>query len=311
MAFPGSQRALITGRFGFTGKHLAQFLKLQGWEVFGLDPTEDSNPGATLAIDINDTGSVIQRLTEVRPTHIVHLAALSHVVGDPLAFFRVNLLGTESLMEAIASSGIKPAKVLIASSANVYGNADHSPITEDEPLRPMNHYALSKVSMEQMLFKWHARLPIVIARPFNHTGPGQSEVFVMPKIVHAFHRREPVIRLGNLDVARDLSDIRFVCEAYLRLLQAQSTGQTFNICSGNSIHLLRVLELLREISGHDPRIEVDLAFVRKDEIKELCGSPRRLFEAVGEIPVISHRDILDHMYRSLGDNATHAAPTGS
>lgn len=310
MAFPGSQRALITGSHGFTGRHLAQFLAFQDWEVFGLDRTEGSNPVGIPDVDINDTGSVIQRLKEVRPTHIVHLAAHSHVVGDPLAFYRVNLLGTESLMEAIASSGIKPTKVLIASSANVYGNADHSPITEDEPLRPMNHYALSKVSMELMLVKWHSRLPIVITRPFNYTGPGQSEAFVMPKIVHAFHRRDPVIRLGNLDVARDLSDIRFVCEAYLRLLQAQITGQTFNICSGSSVHLLRVLELLREISGHDPRIEVDPAFVRKDEIKELCGSPRRLFEAVGEIPVISHRDILEHMYRSIGQAAAPAASAG-
>jgi GDP-D-mannose dehydratase len=133
----------------------------------------------------------------------------------------------------------------------------------------------------------------------------------MPKIVHAFYRRDPVIRLGNLDVARDLSDIRFVCEAYHRLLQAQSTGQTFNICSGSSIHLLRVLELLREISGHDPRIEIDPAFVRKDEIKELCGSPRRLFEAVGEISTISHRDIFGHMYRSLGHNEASGTRTGS
>lgn len=311
MAFPGRQRALITGRFGFTGQHLAQFLEHRGWEVFGLDPTEDANYGATPAIDINDTKSVIQRLTEVRPTHIVHLAALSHVVSDPLTFFRVNLLGTESLMEAIASSGIQPAKILIASSANVYGNSYSSPIKEDEPLRPMNHYALSKAAMELLVHKWFDRLPIVVTRPFNYTGLGQSEAFVMPKIVHAFHRRDPIIRLGNLDVARDLSDIRFVCEAYLRLLKAESSGHTFNICSGSSIHLLRVLELLREISDHDPRIEVDQAFVRKDEIKELCGSPRRLFDAVGEISVISHRDILDHMYRSLGHNATPATPTGS
>ncbi len=310
MAFPGKKRALITGRFGFTGRHLAQYLENRGWEIFGLDPCEDSNQEATPTIDINNTKSVVHRLTQVQPTHIVHLAAHSHVVGDPLAFFRVNLLGTEALMEAIISSGIKPANVLIASSANVYGNADHSPITEDEPLRPMNHYALSKASMEQMLFKWHARLPIVITRPFNYTGPGQSEAFVTPKIVHAFHRRDPVIKLGNLDVARDLSDIRFVCEAYLRLLQAQSTGQTFNICSGNSIHLLRVLELLREISGHEPRIEVDPAFVRKDEIKELSGSPRRLFEAIGEIPVFSHRDILEHMYRSIGQAAAPATSAG-
>jgi GDP-6-deoxy-D-talose 4-dehydrogenase len=311
MAFLGDKRVLISGLAGFTGRHFAEYLKVQGWDVFGIDRTEISNLDTTSVTDINDTALVIQRLTEIRPTHIIHLAAQSHVVGDPLAFYRVNLLGTESLMEAIAASGIRPVKVLVASSANVYGNSHHSPITEDESLRPMNHYALSKASMEQMLFKWHARLPIVITRPFNYTGPGQSEAFVMPKIVHAFHRRDPVIRLGNLDVARDLSDIRYVCEAYFRLLQSRSTGQTFNICSGSSIHLLHALELLREISGHDPRIEVDSAFVRKDEIKELCGSPRRLYEAVGEIPVISHRDILDHMYRALGHKAIPAAQTGS
>lgn len=310
MVLPGNLRALITGRSGFTGIHLAQHLEQQGWEVHGLDRMGGPGSDAPPTIDINDTASIVQRLKAVQPTHIVHLAAQSHVVGDPLSFFRVNLLGTESLLEAIAASGVQPVKVLIASSANVYGNAQQSPITEVEPLRPMNHYALSKVAMEQMLFKWNERLPIVITRPFNYTGPGQSETFVMPKIVHAFHRRDPIIRLGNLDVARDLSDIRFVCEAYLRLLQAPSEGQTFNICSGTSIHLLSVLELMREISGHDPRVEVDPAFVRKDEIKDLCGSPQRLFQTVGEIPVITHRDILSHLYQSLGQPPGWPAPAG-
>lgn len=310
MVLPGNLRALITGRSGFTGIHLAQLLEQHGWEVNGLDRTGGPGSDTVPTIDINDTASIVQRLKEVQPTHIVHLAAQSHVVGDPLSFYRVNLLGTESLLEAITASGVQPVKVLIASSANVYGNAQQSPITEDEPLRPMNHYALSKVAMEQMLFKWNARLPIVITRPFNYTGPGQSEAFVMPKIVHAFHRRDPIIRLGNLDVARDLSDIRFVCEAYLRLLQAPSEGQTFNICSGTSIHLLSVLELMREISGHDPRIEVDPAFVRKDEIKDLCGSPQRLFQTVGEMQVITHRDILSHLYQSLGQPTGWPASVG-
>ena len=301
MAFTTSQRALITGRFGFTGSHLGDYLRTRGWDVFGLERTQVGSAESAVTIDINDTDSLTRRLSDVRPTHIVHLAASSHVVGDPLAFFRVNVLGTESLMEAIVSSGIRPAKVIIASSANVYGNARSTPVTENEPLRPMNYYGLSKASMEQMLLKWQPRLPISITRPFNYTGPGQSPSFLIPKIAHAFHRRDPVIKLGNLDVARDLSGVRFVCEAYLRLLQSDSEGKTFNICSGRSIHLSQILELFRDISGHDPLVEVDPNLVRKDEIKDLCGSPKLLFNVVGEIPLSSHRDILSHVYKSVCD----------
>jgi nucleoside-diphosphate-sugar epimerase len=295
MAFPGRQRALITGRFGFTGKHLAQFLEHRGWEVFGLDGTEDSNPGAAAAIDINDTESVIQRLMEVRPTHIVHLAALSHVVGDPLAFFRVNLLGTESLMEAIASSGIQPAKVLIASSANVYGNSDNCPIKEDEPLRPMNHYALSKAAMEFLVQKWFDRLPIVITRPFNYTGVGQSQAFLVPKIVAAFRRRDEMIRLGNTGVARDFSDVTFVCEAYARLLQPSVFSTVVNICSGRSTTVEEIFEHLTEITGHRPRVEIDPALMRKDEVMDLRGDATRLQLLVGQLAPVPLRDILARM----------------
>jgi nucleoside-diphosphate-sugar epimerase len=295
MAFPGRQRALITGRFGFTGRHLAQFMEHRGWEVFGLDPTEDSNPVATPAIDINDTESVIQRLTEVRPTHIVHLAAHSHVVGDPLAFFRVNLLGTESLMESIISSGIQPAKVLIASSANVYGNAKRSPINEDEPLRPMNHYALSKAAMELMLQKWFDRLPIVVARPFNYTGEGQSQAFLIPKIVEVFRRRDEMIRLGNTGVARDFSDVQFVCDVYARLLQSSACSTVVNICSGRSTSVEKILESLAEITCHRPRIEIDTALVRKDEVMDLRGDATRLQALVGPISPVPLRDILRRM----------------
>jgi nucleoside-diphosphate-sugar epimerase len=295
MAFPGSQRALITGRFGFTGRHLAQFLELRGWEVLGLDPSEASNPDATPAIDINDTGSIVQRLMEVRPTHIVHLAAHSHVVGDPLAFFRVNLLGTESLMEAIASSGIQPAKVLVASSANVYGNAVRTPITEEEPLRPMNHYALSKAAMELLVHKWFERLPIIVTRPFNYTGVGQSPSFLIPKIVAAFHRRDAVLRLGNTGIARDFSDVAFVCEAYARLLKSTAHSTVVNICSGRSTSVNQILALLTDITGHRPYIEVDPALVRKDEVMELRGDSAHLQALVGPLAPVPMRDILAGM----------------
>lgn len=295
MAFPGKRRVLITGRFGFTGKHLAEFLEFRGWQVFGLDRTEDSSPSATLAIDINDTEAVIQRLMEVQPTHIIHLAAHSHVVGDPLSFFHVNLLGTESLMDAINSSRIQPAKVLIASSANVYGNADHNPITENEPLRPMNHYALSKVAMEYLVHKWFDRFPIVITRPFNYTGLGQSQTFLIPKIVAAFRQRDELIRLGNTGVARDFSDVTFVCEAYARLLQSSASSTIVNICSGHSTTLGEIFELLVEITGHRPRLQIDPTLVRQDEVMDLRGDVTHLQSLIGIITPVPVRDILERM----------------
>lgn len=295
MVSPGSKRALITGLGGFTGAHLSEHLRLQGWEVFGLDRIENFNGNSVSAIDINDNKAVTQRLSEVRPTHIVHLAAHSHVVGDPLDFFHVNVLGTESLMEAIASSGIKPAKVLIASSANVYGNTDCSPITEDEPLRPMNHYALSKAAMELLLQKWFHRLPIVVSRPFNYTGVGQSQAFLIPKIVAAFRRRDEMILLGNTRVARDFSDVQFVCDAYSRLLQSSAHSTVVNICSGSSTSIDKILESLAEITGHRPRVEVDPALVRKDEVMNLRGDATRLQSLVGQIAPVPVREILERM----------------
>lgn len=294
-----SRRVFITGIHGFTGVHLSRTLAHQGWEVFGSTGIDGNATKTVRAMDILDTASLANWIADVQPSHFVHLAALSHVVGDPLSFYKVNVLGTESLLEAVAKSGIAPAKVLVASSANVYGNSAKSPITEDTPVCPMNHYALSKAAMELMLLKWFQRFPLVVTRPFNYTGPGQSTAFLVPKIVQAFFERQASIRLGNLDVVRDLSDVGFVCEAYRRLLVSSHHSVTVNVCSGAPVHLLQLIEIMRSITGHTPYIEVDPSLVRKDEVKTLCGSPQRLFDAVGTIPSAAHRDILDNMYSAL------------
>ena len=209
---------LITGISGFTGRHLSAMLLKYGWDVVGLGSKRLPIESEHLEANIADTSRLSDWIAHVRPTHIVHLAAMSHVVGDPLSFYRVNVLGTESLLESVSRSGILPEKILIASSANIYGNASQSPISERMPVRPVNHYSLSKAAMELLAEKWFEKLPIVLVRPFNYTGPGQSEAFLFPKIVAAHRRCDEVLRLGNLDVARDLSDVRFVCEAYRRIL---------------------------------------------------------------------------------------------
>jgi nucleoside-diphosphate-sugar epimerase len=254
-----------------------------------------------LDAELGDTDSIAEWLAKARPTHIIHLAGLSHVVGDPLSFYRVNVLGTESLLEAIFRAGIMPEKVLVASSANIYGNSDRTPIAEDAPVRPMNHYALSKAAMEMLVQKWFERMPIIVTRPFNYTGVGQSEAFVIPKIVAAYRRRDEVIRLGNLDVARDISDVSYVCNAYEKLLVSDAASECFNICSGEGIALQHVINAMKEIAQYTPSIQIDPKFVRKDEIKELVGDPSRLYGKVGHLKPVALMDLLGNMYRNMVD----------
>ena len=300
MASAISRRVLITGSRGFTGRELTRYLASRGWEVCGLDADESAGQQSKQSIDLCDTAAVIQRLKEVRPSHLIHLAAMSHVVGDPISFYRTNLLGTESLIEAITASDTCHGRVLIASSATVYGYTEKSPICESDPLNPVTHYGLSKASMEQLLRKWHPALPVVVVRPFNYTGPGQAETFLVPKIVRSFSRRESVLSLGNFNVARDFSDIRFVCEAYRRLLDAHELDhRVFNVCSGVATSIKTILKIMEEISGYRPRIEVTPSLIRRDEVQSLCGSNQRLFKSVGDIPAIPLRDTLFLMYERM------------
>ena len=296
-------RILITGLSGFTGRHLARKLAAKGWQICGLGAPSPLNGSdvdyPNLDADLCETVRIAEWMTVNRPTHIVHLAAQSHVVGDPLRFYRDNLLGTDSLLEAIAKSGITPKKILIASSANIYGNCENSPISEDELYRPANHYASSKVAMELLVQKWFERYPVVITRPFNYTGPGQSEAFLFPKLVGAFHRKEQTITLGNIDVARDLSDVEFVIEAYARLLLSPVRSERFNICSGSSLSIRGALEILTVLTGQLPVITVDHTLVRPDEIAELCGDPARLQAAVGPLTPTPVADLFSSMLTAL------------
>lgn len=274
---------------------MATCLATDGWEVYGLGPPVDDLSFPNLNVDLSETQAIASWLAETSPTHIVHLAAQSHVVGDPMKFFEVNVLGTESLLLAISKAQIVPQKLLIASSANVYGQCKNSPIQESEPNRPVNHYALSKAAMELLVQKWFDRYPIVITRPFNYTGPGQSEAFVYAKLAAAFFRRDPEIRLGNIGTARDLSDIRFVVEAYRRLLLSELSSGTFNISSGKSVSIREALAILSKLTGHVPKIVSDPALTRSNEITELRGDPSKLQHAIGSIPNYDPLEIFRNM----------------
>lgn len=297
MASPS--RVLITGISGFTGVPLANRLIAAGWEVFGLtnSPVYDHVPN--LCADLGETDRIADWVRSIQPTHVVHLAALSHVVGPALPFYEVNVLGTESLLEAISRAEVRPDRVLIASSANIYGQTPTCPISEDEPPQPANHYAASKAAMEWVARQWFDRLPIIVTRPFNYTGAGQSEAFLFAKLVGAFHRRESVLTLGNVRVARDLSDVSFVTEAYQRLLLSDAASTVVNICSGRSVAISEALEILRDLTGHDPEITVDPALVRPNDIEVLTGDPARLQATIGPLEPVPPQEIFRRMLASL------------
>jgi GDP-6-deoxy-D-talose 4-dehydrogenase len=289
-------RVLITGLGGFTGKYLSRRLRESGCQVFGLGKDVPEDADKFLVVDLRDSGTISTWLRKIEPTHIVHLAALSHVVGKPEEFYNVNVVGTDSLLEAVADAGLQPSKILVASSANIYGNAEDDPITETTAIRPVNHYAVSKAAMELALSRWKQTFPIIITRPFNYTGPGQSERFVYAKIVAAFRRREKTIVLGNVHVSRDLSDVRYVSEVYCQLLQSSHQDVTVNVCSGHSVSINEAIDILAGIAGYRPEIVVDPALVRPNEILSLSGSPKLLASLLGGLPVFNIEQTLYDMY---------------
>lgn len=298
-----TRRALVTGVGGFTGDYVAQALTARGFEVHGTMHGADAHaphPNVTVqhVVDLCDRARLAQVVAQVRPDVVVHLAAIAFVAhGDADAMYRVNLLGTRHLLQALAELPQPPQAVLLASSANVYGNAAVEVLDEQVPPAPANDYAVSKLAMEYLARLWLDRLSIMLVRPFNYTGVGQSPQFLLPKIVGHFQRRAPVIELGNLDVWRDFSDVRTVALAYAALLHKPAPGEVFNICSGQAYSLREVLALMAQIAGYEIEVRVNPAFVRAQEVQRLQGDARKLWQHIGPLPTIALRDTLEWMYR--------------
>jgi len=277
-------RILVTGAKGFTGRHF-----IRAAEAAGHQPV-------ALTADLRDTTALQSEVEAAEPDAVVHLAAISFVGhADAADFYGVNVIGTLNLLNILAGLPKAPRSVLLASSANVYGNTEQSPISEAQAPAPVNHYAMSKLAMEYMARTYLDRLPLFFTRPFNYTGPGQDESFIIPKLVAHFARRAPAVELGNLDVEREFNDVRFVCEAYLRLLRSAVPGEAYNICTGKPLTLRSVIDLLKRITGHDLEVRVNPQFVRSNEIKTLCGDPAKLNAAVGDIPTPALKETLQLM----------------
>lgn len=263
---------LLTGADGFTGRHFKIRAEAAGHSVWPLQ------------VNLNDVEALREEVRLAQADWVVHLAAISFVGhADENAFYNVNVMGTMNLLAALEALPTPPIKVLIASSANVYGNSAVSPISEATPPSPVNHYAMSKLAMEHMALTRADTLSMVLVRPFNYTGPGQAAQFLIPKLVHHFASKADRIELGNLHVEREFNDVRMVCEAYLALLDKGIPGETYNVCSGQTYSLQGVLDRLERLTGHQMAVTVNPAFVRANEVHRLCGSPAKLLGCVGEL----------------------------
>ncbi|HDR8973978.1 NAD-dependent epimerase/dehydratase family protein [Burkholderia vietnamiensis] len=313
-----SRRAFVTGVTGFTGRYMAQRLAAAGYDVWGTVAPGTARPDdpafahcTLLPVDLLDADAMRAAVADARPDAVVHLAARAHVARDePSQTYAVNIVGTRNLLAALAGLDRRPSAVLLASSANIYGNSTAGVIDETVAPAPANDYAVSKLAMEYAAKLWADRLPIVIARPFNYTGVGQDDAYLLPKLVSHYASRAPRISLGNLDVSRDFSDVRDVTVAYLKLLEAAPAGETFNVCSERAYSLKEVLAMLSRIAGYVIDVTIDPRFVRHNEVKRLSGSRDKLRRAVGELPVTPLDDTLRWMMDAVRDAPRQAAHAG-
>jgi GDP-4-dehydro-6-deoxy-D-mannose reductase len=284
-------RVFVTGAIGFVGRWLEPELRDHGHEVVAA-------PGPD-ALDIADRSALVRWLDHPagRPDAVVHLAGMAFAPDaghDPAEAFRVNVGGTVALFEALREIGIRPP-VLVSGSADVYGTPrpEDLPLREDAPSAPNSPYALSKVAQEGAAAEASARycFPVVATRSFNHTGPGQRPVFVVPamaqRVMAVKRGQATTIRAGNIDVRRDLTDVRDVAVAYRLLVEAAAASKladrftVVNVASGAAVTVRDIIERLCVLAGVVPVIAIDQSLVRPNDPPDVRGDATLIRQLVG------------------------------
>ncbi|HTU37884.1 MAG TPA: GDP-mannose 4,6-dehydratase [Acidimicrobiales bacterium] len=279
-------RALITGGEGFVGQWLAAHLKDNGDEVAVID----------IETDVSDGAAVGRVMADVAPDAVYHLAALTHVGEsweNPSQVLRVNVLGTAELLAA-ARTHQPEARVLVVSSAEVYGvvTPEQLPLDEGTPTLPASPYAASKLAAEAVALQaWRGfGQSVIVVRPFNHIGPGQSPNFFVPalakRIVEAKRAGSTTLRVGTLTTRRDFTDVRDVVAAYRLLIEQGAPGEIYNVCSGHDVAMSEVADELLNLADIDLDLETDPALVRPVDVPVLRGDAGRLRVATGWEPRI-------------------------
>jgi GDP-4-dehydro-6-deoxy-D-mannose reductase len=311
-------RVLVTGVAGFVGPYLVRALQAGGHEVHGsMLPGEDRGALQGLGVvlhdaDVADGPGLRRLLAETEPGGVIHLAAVSFVptaADDPQLAYRVNVGGTVALLGAMRAT-VREARLLFVGSSDAYGavRPEELPVGEEVPLRPLSVYGATKAAAEIAVAQWGRTegLDVVMARPFNHTGPGQSADFVCPALARQIvaiekGTQEPVLRVGNVDPVRDIGDVRDVVRAYIALLEGGASGAVYNVCSGEGASIAEVIAQLRTHARVPMRAYSDPARRRAVEIPRIVGSHARITADTGwrpEIPLSQTLcDVLDDWRR--------------
>ncbi|WP_341961895.1 GDP-mannose 4,6-dehydratase [Pseudomonas sp. RC10] len=297
------QRILVTGANGFVGQVLCRTLQASGHHVVAIVSSSAESPAhadQTLRCDIRDSDALTRAVADAAPTHVVHLAAITHVptsFKDPQLTWQTNVMGSVNLLQAMRQAAPE-AFVMFVSSSEVYGAAFKQGIAlrEDAACLPLNPYAASKLAAETAFNEYFRQgQPGVIVRPFNHIGAQQSADFVTASFARQIalieaDKQPPVLHVGNLEAERDFLDVQDVCDAYLSLLELSSQGTSYprclNICSGRPRRIQQILDTLVGLSSCSVEVVQDPDRMRPSDIPSATGENSLIRQITGWAPDI-------------------------
>ncbi|MDR0588737.1 MAG: GDP-mannose 4,6-dehydratase [Burkholderiales bacterium] len=290
------KRLWVTGLNGFAGSHLSQMMR-DGHYANQYRLTEP-----VTQLELKDEASIKAAVLEAKPDCVIHLAARVFVPlanKYPIDAYEINFLGTQRLLAALHESGFT-GRFLYVSSGDVYGSVPLTelPVSEERAVLPRNHYGVSKAAAELLCRQWALTgMDVVIARPFNHVGAGQSESFALSdwakQIIELKHQKRTLpVSVGNLDVTRDFCDVHDVIRAYFMLLDKGVSGEIYNIASGREYVLGDLLNQLFELAGVPKQIAQDQSRVRPNEQTRMCGNIKKLQTQTGWQPVCDMKETL-------------------
>ena len=291
------KRVLITGASGFIGQVvLKEMLKNEDIDFFAIDTRKIPNISIEKLelVSLLDKEKLMEIIKRYKPNIIIHLAAIALVTHDNVGeIYNVNVQGTENLLEVTQEYCDKGTRVILASTAGVYGNQKVEKYKEDLPYNPANNYSYSKMITEYLGKRYKDDLEIVTIRPFNIIGVGQSENFLIPKLVEHFANRKEKLSVGNISSFRDYVDVEYCAEVIMELvLREKIDFDILNICSGIPTSGEMILQLLQEMTSFKPEIEISKNFVRKNEVWRMIGDTTRLSEFMNGKKSQSVKDIL-------------------
>jgi GDP-4-dehydro-6-deoxy-D-mannose reductase len=284
------RRILITGAGGFVGRYATATFAAHGYEVIraghGSEPLD-------IGLDLSDASNVQAVVDLARASHVLHLAAQSFVptaAADPLRTYDINVMGTARLLQALHRCGER-VRVLIVSSAEVYGQRtpEEFPLREELPLAPRNPYAASKAAAEPIALVANGpQIAVIIARAFNHIGPGQRPCFVVAgfaaQLAAMLRGGERVLRVGNLEAERDFLDVRDVVRAYVSLMESGRGGEAYNVCSGVPVAIKEILRRMIALADLPVEVRQDPKRLRPSDVPRFFGEAEKLRRETGWFP---------------------------